>query len=221
MTEPLCSRDHAAPRRALLARLAASVAAGLGGLLASEANAATMQPAAPVADWPAALPGRHRLVIDAYSVNGGHPLGFASNFLSTATPAGSSSVALVLRAEALPIALDSAIWAKYALGERLKVIDPETRAPAVKNPFLQPKPGVLTSDGWAVDRLIAAGAAIGACNVALRGMSKAFAAHAGVSADDAATEWAANLIPGIALLPSGVWGLGRAQEAGCGYCAGG
>ena len=26
------------------------------------------------------------------------------------------------------------------------------------------------------------------------------------------------VLPGIQLLPSGVWGVGRAQEHGCGYC---
>ncbi len=52
-------------------------------------------------------------------------------------------------------------------------------------------------------------------------LSKQLAGNAGVSADDAAKEWAANLVPGITLLPTGVWGVNRAQEAGCTYCAGG
>ena len=46
----------------------------------------------------------------------------------------------------------------------LKIIDPETKAPAVKNPFLHPKPGVLRTDDTAVDRLLVNGAVIGACN---------------------------------------------------------
>ena len=44
---------------------------------------------------------------------------------------------------------------------------------------------------------------------------------AGVSADEAAKEWAANVVPGITIIPSGTWGVNRAQEAGCTYCAGG
>ena len=73
----------------------------------------------------------------------------------------------------------------------------------------------------AVDRLLGKGAVFGACNLALHGLSKQLAGNAGVSADDAAKEWAANLVPGITLLPSGVWGLNRAQEGGCTYCSGG
>jgi hypothetical protein len=40
-------------------------------------------------------------------------------------------------------------------------------------------------------------------------------------ADEAAKEWAANVVPGVTIIPSGTWGVNRAQEAGCTYCAGG
>jgi hypothetical protein len=73
----------------------------------------------------------------------------------------------VLRHTAFPIALKSAMWEKYKIGEAFKIIDPETKAPAVKNPFFQPKPGVLEIDDIAVDRLMAKGTVFGACNVAL------------------------------------------------------
>jgi hypothetical protein len=36
---------------------------------------------------------------------------------------------------------------------------------------------------------------------------------AGVSADEAAKEWAANVVPGITIIPSGTWGVNRAQKA--------
>jgi hypothetical protein len=42
-----------------------------------------------------------------------------------------------------------------------------------------------------------------------------------VTADEAVKEFAANVIAGIMVIPSGVWGVNRAQEAGCTYCAGG
>ena len=59
------------------------------------------------------------------------------------------------------------MWEKYKIGESFKIVDPETKAPAVKNPFFQPKPGVLPMDDMAVDRLLAKGTVFGACNVAL------------------------------------------------------
>jgi hypothetical protein len=210
-----------APRRNFF-RLAGATVLGLAGLAspATRAHAAT-----PVAgdgpNWPGKLTGRHRQVVDAYTVNDGRPLLFAHAFLLTDAAPGSATSVVVLRAQALPIALNNAMWEKYKIGESFKIIDPEIKALAVKNPFLHPKPGVLPADDMAVDQLLGKGVVFGACNLALHNLSKQLASNAGVSADDAAKEWAANLVPGITLLPSGVWGVNRAQEGGCTYCSGG
>jgi hypothetical protein len=210
-----------APRRNFF-RFAGATMFGLAGLASAASRG---QAATPVAgdglNWPGKLKGRHRQVVDAYTVNGGYPLVFAATFVLTDPPPGSATSVVILRSQALVVALNSAVWEKYKIGESLKITDPETKAPAVKNPFLNPKPGVLQSDDMAVDRLLGNGAVFGACNVALHGLSKHLAGNAGVNAADAAKEWAANLVPGITLLPSGVWGLNRAQEAGCTYCTGG
>ena len=191
------------------------------GLAGSVPGAVRAEPAASPddgPDWPGQLKGRHRQVVDGYEINGGMPLVFVHTFLATNK---SASGVLILRYKALPLALRDEMWAKYKIGESFKIIDPETNAPAVKNPFLQPKPGVLLSDDMAVDRLLAKGTIFGACNVALHALSKKLASNAGVSADDAAKEWTANVIPGITIIPSGVWGLNRAQTSGCTYCTGG
>jgi hypothetical protein len=91
----------------------------------------------------------------------------------------------------------------------------------VKNPWFQPKPGVLANADTALDRLAARDTVMGACAVAMRGQSRRLAANAGVTPDEAFKEWSANMIPGVTMIPSGTWGVNRAQEAGCTYCAGG
>lgn len=206
----------AAPRRGLFGRLAGATVLGLAGWLPAAAARAEV-----VSGWPGKLNGRHRQLIDAYWINEGGALEFAHNFLATKDPGSVATAVVVLRAGALPIALESAMWEKYKIGETFKITDPETKAPAVKNPFLRPKPGVLRSDEAALDRLLAAGVVFGACDVALHGQSKRLAGNAGVSAEDAAKEWTANVVPGITIIRSGVWGVNRAQEAGCTYCSGG
>jgi hypothetical protein len=209
----------AAPRRSLFGRLVSVAVVGFSGLAAMPSRAS----AAPVADgpaWPGKLKGRHRQVVDGTWINDGAALEYAHNFLATNPSPGAALVVVILRGGALPIALNNTIWEKYKIGEAFKITDPETKAPAVKNPFLHPKPGVLRSDEAAVDRLLAAGAVFGACDVALHGQSKRLAGNAGVSAEEAAKEWAANVIPGITIIPAGVWGVNRAQEAGCTYCGG-
>ena len=64
----------------------------------------------------------------------------------------------------------------------------------------------LGNDDWAMDRLLAKGAVVGACTVALTGVSHALAHNAGVSPEEATREWRANVVQGVTLLPSGVWG---------------
>jgi hypothetical protein len=213
------------PRRGFFGRFAGAMVLGLAGSAMTTVRAQAATAPSDTPDWPGALKGRHRQVVDAYDANAGFPLAFAYTFLATHEPpsAGSSAATavVVLRHGAFPIALGDEMWRKYKIGESLKIIDPETKEPAVKNPFLHPKPGVLLVDDMALDRLLANGTVIGACGVALRVQSKMLAGNAGVSADEAAKEWAENVVPGVTVIPSGTWGVNRAQEGGCTYCAGG
>ena len=206
------------PRRGFFRRFGGAMALGLAGLASKPLSAQTSTAAADGPNWPGNLQGRHRQVVDAYAANAGFPLAFAYTFL---VPNESAVAVVVLRHEAFPIALGNAMWEKYKIGAALKIIDPETQAPAIKNPFLHPKPGVLLVDDFALDRLLARGVVFGACNIALHVQSKMLAANASVSAEEAAKEWTANVVPGITIIPSGTWGVNRAQEAGCTYCAGG
>ncbi len=204
------------PRRGFFAHIAALATLGLSGFATSTAQAQTAEQDGP--DWPGALKGRHRQIFDVYDINDGFPLGFTNNFI---TPNQSATAVMIFRHKGLPYALNSTIWEKYKVGETFKITDPETKAPAVKNPYYQPKPGVLQNGESALDRLIARGTVMGACGVAMRGQSRRLAENAGVTADEAFKEFAANLLPGVTILPSGTWGVNRAQEAGCTYCAGG
>ena len=218
MTNSVPHSKDVAPRRTFFGQLGGAVALGIAGLVSRPA--AAQAPAAPTdgPNWPGTLPGRHKQVVDAIEPNSGFPLAFAHTFL---LPNQSATAVVVLRHGAFPIALEHAMWEKYKIGETFKIIDPETKAPAKKNPFLRPKAGVLLVDDMALDRLLARGVVFGACNVALQVQSKMLAGNAGVSAEEAAKEWAANVVAGVTVIPSGTWGVNRAQEAGCTYCAGG
>jgi hypothetical protein len=207
-----------APRRGFFRRFGAAMALGFAGLASKPLPAETSTAAVNGPNWPGNLQGRHRQVVDAYEANAGFPLAFAHTFL---VPNESAVAVVVLRHEAFPIALGNAMWEKYKIGASLKIIDPETRLPAIKNPFLHPKAGVLLVDDMALDRLLERGVVFGACNVALQVQSKMLAGNANVTAEEAAKEWAANVVAGITIIPSGTWGLNRAQEAGCTYCTGG
>jgi intracellular sulfur oxidation DsrE/DsrF family protein len=203
-------------RRGFFTRVAGVMALGVAAFAPTEPRAETEAEDGP--DWPGKLTGRHKQLVDAYAINEGFPLAFALNFL---TPNESATAVIVLRHEAFPLALNHEMWAKYKIGEAEKIDDPETKAVAVKNPYFEPKPGALRNDNIAIDKLLARGTVFGACSLALRAHARRLAKNAGVTAEEAAKEFTANVIPGITVIPSGVWGVNRAQEAGCTYCTGG
>jgi hypothetical protein len=218
------------PRRSFLGRLAAGTAAlGLTAFLpvtacAAEktvANASDSSSTEP-SEWPGALKTKHKMVVDAFAMNEGFPLAFAYTFMlpyASVTPSPATAV-VVLRHEGFPIALNDAVWAKYKIGKAMNIIDPTTKAPAERNPYFNAKPGSLPIDDMAIDKLMAKGTILGACNVALHFMSAKFAGAAGVTPDVALKDWTAGIIPGITIIPSGTWGVNRSQELGCSYCAG-
>lgn len=225
------SHDHAGPdsppRRGFLARLAAaSVAFGLGGgTLAAVRHEPERRPLAPgdPDHWLDGLHGKHRQVFDAVTPNGGYAFVFANVFLDANNRASGVrdddlGVVIVLRHEAVVLALGDALWAKYHLGEAASITDPATREPAVRNLFYHPHEGDLRMRGASIDALQARGVIVGVCGTALRGVSRERAEMAGMTRDAAADEWVAGVLPGITVLPAGVWGVNRAQERGCTYC---
>jgi intracellular sulfur oxidation DsrE/DsrF family protein len=208
-----------APRRSFFSHLGGMMVLGVAAAVPKSLRA---EAAEKPDSWPGVLRGRHKQLVDAYEINGGYPLGFVHNFLQPNEAANESATGvIILRHSAFSLALNHAMWEKYKIGETFKVNDPETKAPAKKNPYFQAKPGVLNNDEIAIDRLLARGVIFGACGVALRGQARRLSGNAGVTAEEAANEFTANIIPGITVILSGVWGVNRAQEAGCTYCAGG
>ena len=117
------------PRRSFFGRIAAISALGLFGFATATARAQPAQ--SDGLDWPGMLKGRHRQVFDIYDINEGFPLGFTNNFLA---PNESATAVMIFRHKGLPYALGSAMWERYKIGESFKILDPETKAPAVVAP---------------------------------------------------------------------------------------
>jgi hypothetical protein len=107
MEDPVNDLTHnssdATPRREFFAQAGGAVALGLAALAVTPLRAQT-----PSSDWPGALKGRNRQVVDGYEANSGFPLAFVHTFLLPNDPADTSAV-LVLRHGAFPFALQSAM----------------------------------------------------------------------------------------------------------------
>jgi intracellular sulfur oxidation DsrE/DsrF family protein len=220
---PLASVPAPAPRRSFLARVGAgALAVVAGGLGASRADARPSRAGAPD-QWLGALDGKHKQFFDGVTVNDGFALGFAMNFLNSTGQTlkltdRELNAVVGLRHFSIPIAFKDEIWAKYKLGEFAKVNDPKTKAPATRNIFYHPQAGDLLFPDMAIDKLQPRGVHFTVCNVALTVLSGMLGGAVGMKAEDAKREWTAGLIPGVVVVPSGVFAVNRAQELGCTYC---
>jgi len=228
MHDHLPDSTSVTPRRGFLARLAAtSLALGVGGSLAAPLGELSAAPRGrggdDVENWPGTLHGKHRQVFDAVSPNEGFSLVWSHVFLLTNNqaskiPERDLNSVVVLRHGAAVLAFTDPIWKKYRLGEMMNVKDPATKAAALRNPYYHVRDGDLPFPQASIDRLLARGATIGVCSVALGVLSSQRASVIGVTPEEARKEWEAGVIPGITIVPSGVWAVNRAQEHGCSYC---
>jgi len=176
--------------------------------------------------WIERIKGKHKIVFDATQPNGIYPFAWPRVFYMTNKATGASEneccAVVVLRHTAIPYAFDHSMWEKYKFGEVFGAPDPKTSKPSVRNPFWNPAPGDFKVPGIGnvaigINELQATGALFAVCSAAIRVFSTSVAEKLHVNADDVSTEWMSALLPGIQLVPSGVWALGRAQEKGCSY----
>jgi intracellular sulfur oxidation DsrE/DsrF family protein len=213
-------------RRGFLGTLAASTAAGLASLTPLSLEAATRTRRIPenAADaafeaWLNKIIGRHKMLFDAPEVNGGMPVVWPRVWLNGnnenyGTKDTDNSAVIVLRHAAIPIAMHDALWAKYKFGEVFNIKDGET--PATRNIFAKTMP--LPLPGTGLEALLASGAQVGVCNVAMTIYSGMAAQKMSMDPAAVKAEWVAGLIPGVQVVPSGVLAVARAQEKGCTYC---
>lgn len=176
--------------------------------------------------WFDKIKGKHRIVFDATQPHGIYPFAWPRVFLmtnaATETPEKDCSVVVVLRHSAIAYAFENRLWETYKFGEVFKADDPATNAPSVRNPFWKPKTGDFKVPGVGVidigiNELQDRGVMFCVCDTAITVYSAAVANGMKQDAAMVKKEWMTGLLPGIHIVPSGVWALGRAQEHGCGY----
>jgi len=199
-----------------------SVLASLAGIAALDQDASAQAPARAATGqwdlgWFDALKGRHKQMYDYGTWDlseDTRPLRFVKNYLDTyrdvfglQSPDVNTAVGI---SRAIAINLSDAMWQKYKIGERFKIVDPATKQPSVRNIFL--------SDGdTSVKAMQARGTVFWQCNVALGLVSQQLAQAAGAPAADVRADLLAGLNPGVQLVPSHVMAIGIAQEHGFTY----
>jgi len=127
-------------------------------------------------------------------------------------------VVLNIRTQAVPVALNDQLWERYALGIEYKVNDPHTQQPAVRNPFWHRAPSTIP--GYTVPTLedfLKRGAFILVCDFSLGHLAQRLAPKSGRPVEAVHSDLRSGFVPSAYAVPSGIYGLARAQNAGCAY----
>jgi NAD(P)-dependent dehydrogenase (short-subunit alcohol dehydrogenase family) len=157
---------------------------------------------------------RYRAVFNTTELADGVVLDYVSSFMegfrmAHGTDDRDTCAVVVFRRSGTPLAFGDAVWDRYAVGESTHTIDAATRAPARRNPFAKQ-----------LDAMRRRGMIALVCNVAMGNWSGTFAEQTHQDRDAVRRDVAANLVPGAILVPSGVYALVRAQNAGCAWMPG-
>ena len=207
-------------RRGFLGRIAAGAAAlglssGVPSTLGAETPTMSKDPALDA--WLGKIKGKHKMVFDVTEPNNGFGVIWPRIYMNTMNatyPGETVTPVVILRHAGIPLGMTDALWAKYPLGDMFGIKDGDVGAK--KNIYANitnlPLPGLGTTN------LLKDGVLVGLCDVALTVYSAGAAEKMGMAADAVKKEWVAGLLPGIQVVPSGVFGVARTQELGCAYC---
>jgi intracellular sulfur oxidation DsrE/DsrF family protein len=217
--------DNMPRRRAFLAQL--TTAAAALAFDADELRAASSRSAgAWDTSWLDKLKSpQFRVVFNASDIADGVVTDYVSSFLDGfhdvhGTSDSDTRPVIVFRRNGTGMAFNDAMWDKYNIGEYANVKDSATNAAARRNIFWRaagPKPSYTSPK---LEDLTARGLISLVCNVAANGYGRGLAEQNKLDAAAVQADLKANLIPGALLVPSGIYALIRAQNAGCAFMQG-
>ena len=169
--------------------------------------------------WLDALKGKHRQVFSIGTLPGHLPMHVVNNWLNAheevfglKPPEVNAVVGISV---SYPVNAVDALWAKYELGRRWQLKDPETGQWATRNIYLDHMPAGARETG--VRPLQARGAIFWQCNNALNGVAHELADDTRQEFAQVRAELLAGLNPGVRLVPAHTMVLGLAQERGFAY----
>jgi hypothetical protein len=238
------STDNAyPPRREVLGQLATAAVtlAGAACAPAAMSHAAAAPAPTPAADgaatttpapatprkwddaWATRLTAKHRAVFDAPDVADGTALFNAYVYMRSfgevyGAPDSDIQAVLVARHRAVPLMLGDATWERYELGKVVRLRDEKTGKWARRNPFaVVDATDASAMPGLSLGALHERGALLLVCNLALGNLAGRLAAKTKRDRASVRAELRSALLPGVEIVPSGVFAVMRAQEAGCTY----
>lgn len=181
------------------------------------------------ADWHAAefealtrLPRRIKQVIHAREIGGGRFLSMVKNslngiLLGANVPAGQVQVVCAMNGPANSLNFDDYVWQKYRLGEAMKITDPKTGEPAVRNIFYPSKAGASlkyastdptnedsANQDTSIQGLQARGVRFLSCHTSTEELARTLVKQNNLSEqpEDVAKDIQTHLLPGVLIVPA-------------------
>ena len=175
-----------------------------------------------LSNWFKKIKGEHRVVYDGSQPHNTLPITWNWAFLESNNSVGvkdSNITAItVLRHTGIVFAFKSEIWEKFKLGEIVGFSDNQTGKPALRNTVYEPKEGDMPLPPiQGIKDLQARGSLFCVCDLATKVYGSVIAKKMSLNPDDVYAEMVAGILPGVQLVPSGVWALGRVQNNKCAY----
>ena len=175
-------------------------------------------------DWTRKLTGKHKAVFDNSEVESGYGVWRAAAWARQhmevfKAPASDITPAIVLRHNAIVLAMQQSFWDKYGIGASKKVTHPLTGEGTDRNPvLLGEKDGIPAPFNQAsLTNQLSRGVVVLACNLALQDCVDLITRSDKIDPAEARKRAIAYLVPGVILQPSGVFAVTQAQEAGASY----
>jgi intracellular sulfur oxidation DsrE/DsrF family protein len=170
-------------------------------------------------------PATYRAVIDANVLEEGYALDLANGLLAdfrATHGVGDEQVRIVIVARRMgtPLVFGDAIWEKYPIAEDTKMIDRD-KNPYRRNPFYRPRDGASPeSAATKIESLQKRGVILLVCDIAANNWARGLAEKTKRDLAEVKKDVFSNFVPGTIVMPSGVFAIMRAQNAGCAYMRG-
>jgi len=174
--------------------------------------------------WPSKLTGKYKAVFDNTEPESGYGVwraaAWAGQYMDVMKAAPSElSPVVILRHNAIILAMQQPFWDKYHIGAMKKVTHPLTGEATDRNPvLLDEKDGIPAPfNNAGLMKQLGRGVTVLACNLALQDCVDLIQKTDKVDAAEARKRAIGYLVPGVILQPSGVFAATRAQEVGASY----
>jgi hypothetical protein len=174
--------------------------------------------------------GKGKQVYDCHPINEGDFLGAIKNSFNGlqfgyGIPADQIKIVAAMHGPANSINFDDSMWAKYKIGEWLKIDDPDTKKPATRNIFYpkkNPKGGTNPSDRSSVyqdpgiEALIPRGLQLLGCHNATEGQAATLVKHNSLTAsvEEVVQDLQTHALPGVIFVPAMVAAISILQTEG-------